>query len=165
MKLVRVQKSAHGARSFVFQLSKNEVDWLVAILHFFPQRESPSYKITKGGTKDLTTAQTLLDDALSQQRAEQERKLNKFLGSPDRFRPEGQDQFRLVLTAEQMEWMLQILNEVRVGCWMKLGSPELEKRPDRDLSPEEGRLMAALELSGFFQMVLLGACDGTEEAA
>jgi hypothetical protein len=165
MKLVRLQKSPHGARSYVFQLSKNEMDWLVTILRFFPQRESPCYKITKGGAKELNTAQTLLNDALSQQRAEHERKLEKFLASPDRFRAEAPDQFRLVLTSEQLEWMLQVLNEVRVGCWMKLGSPELEKRPDRDLTPDEGRLMAALELCGFFQMVLLGAWDGAGEAA
>jgi hypothetical protein len=165
MKLVRLQKSAHGAGSYVFQISKNEMDWLVATLRFFPQRESPCYQLTRGDAKDLKGGQALLEEALSQQRREHQRKLNKFLTSPGRFRPEGPDQFRLVLPVEQMEWMLQVLNEVRVGCWMKLGSPELEKRFDRELTPEEGRLMATLELSGFFQTVLLGACDGKGEAA
>ena len=64
-----------------------------------------------------------------------------------------------------MEWLLQVINDVRVGCWVKLGRPELEPVRRKKLTADEARTMSALELSGFFQMVLLGAYDGPEAAA
>jgi hypothetical protein len=106
----------------------------------------------------------LLEEAMSQRRGEHKRRLDKFLATPGRFRLEAPDLFRFTLEAEQMEWLLQVLNDVRVGCWVKLGRPELEPACPKKLSAEETRTMSALELSGFFQMVLLGAYGGPEAA-
>jgi len=64
-----------------------------------------------------------------------------------------------------MEWMLQLLNDVRVGCWVKLGRPELEGVPKRHLTGQAARDMTALELSGYFQMVLLEAFKGPAAAS
>jgi hypothetical protein len=63
-----------------------------------------------------------------------------------------------------MEWLLQILNDVRVGCWVKIGRPELEPLRKTQLTADESRALSALELSGFFQMILLGAFDVPEGA-
>ena len=63
-----------------------------------------------------------------------------------------------------MDWMLQILNDVRVGCWVKLGRPELESVPKPNLTGQAARNMAALEMSGYFQMVMLEAYKAPESA-
>ena len=117
-------------------------------------------RITQGAAEEIKAEQQLLEDAMAQRRGEHKRKLEKFFATPGRFRLEAPDQYRFTLTAEQMEWLLQILNDVRVGCWVKLGRPELEPAPPEKLTAEEARALSALEMSGFFQMVLLGAYEG-----
>ena len=164
MKYIRSQKSSTGAGAFVFQISKQEVEWLLRILRLYPQLDSGYHQITQGGAEEIKAEQQLLDEAMAQQRRDHKRKLEKFLATPGRFRQETPDQFRFTLTAENMEWLLQILNDVRVGCWVKLGRPELEPARHSKLSLEETRAMSAMELSGFFQMVLLGAYEGPEPA-
>ena len=164
MKFIRSQKSGHGAAAFAFQINQQEVNWLLAILKFYPQLDSGYHRITQGAAAEIKAEQQLLEEAMAQQRRDHKRKLEKFFTTPGRFRLEAPDQFRFTLTAEQMEWLLQVINDVRVGCWVKLGRPELEPARRRKLTAEEARLMSALDLSGFFQMVLLGAYEGPEPA-
>ena len=164
MKFIRPQKSGSAAASFVFQISKQEVEWLLAVLKFYPQLNSDYHQISQGVAAEIIAGQQLLEEAMAQRRGEHKRKLDQFLATPGRFRLEAPDLYRLTLAAGQMDWMLQVLNDVRVGCWVKLGRPELEPVCTRKLNVEEARMMAILELSGFFQMVLLGACDGTAPA-
>ena len=164
MKFVRNQKSGDGAAAFVFQVSKQEVEWLLGVLKFYPQLDSGYHRITEGGAEEIKAEQQLLEEAMAQRRREHKGKLEKFLATPGRFRLEAPDLFHFSLTPEQMEWLLQVLDDVRVGCWVKLGCPELEPAPPKNLTAEQARAMTALELSGFFQMVLLGAYDGPEAA-
>ncbi len=160
MKFIRSQKSGNGPGAFVFQISKQEVEWLLGVLKFYPQLDSTYHHITEGAAAEIKAEQKWLEEAMAQRRCEHTGKLEKFFSSPGRFRLESPDQFQFTLTGEQMEWLLQVLNDVRVGCWVKLGRPELEPVPPRQLSAEDARTMSALELSGFFQMVLLGAYEG-----
>jgi hypothetical protein len=160
MKFIRSQKSGDGSDASVFEITKREVEWLLAVLKLYPQLDSDYHQITQGVAAEIVAEQQLLEEAMAQRRGEHKRRLDKFLATPGRFRLEAPDRFRFTLEAEQMEWLLQVLNDVRVGCWVKLGRPELEPLPQRKLTAEETRAMTALELSGFFQMVLLGARDG-----
>ena len=160
MKFVGSSKNGIGPASYVFQISKQEVEWLLGVLKFYPQLDSTYHHITEGAAEEIKAEQKWLEEAMGQRRAEHLGKLEKFFSSPGRFRLESPDQFRFTLTSEQMEWLLQVLNDVRVGCWVKLGRPELEPVCPKKLNVEEARMMAILELSGFFQMVLLGARDG-----
>jgi hypothetical protein len=164
MKLIRSKKTGPGPAISVYQISKHEVEWLLAVLRFYPQINSDYHQITQGVASEIVAGQQLLEEAMSQRRAEHKRKLDKFLATPGRFRQEAPDQFRLTLEPGQMEWLLQVLNDVRVGCWVKLGRPELEPMFQRKLTMEESRAMSALELSGFFQMVFLGAYENAEPA-
>jgi len=164
MKFIGSQKSGDGPGALVFQLSKQEVEWLLGVLKLYPQLDSNCHRITRGAADEIQAEQQWLEDAMTQRRGEHRRKLEKFLSTPGRFRHEAPDQFRFALTGEQMEWLLQILNDVRVGCWVKIGRPELEPLRKTKLTAEEARALSALELSGFFQMILLGACDGPEAA-
>ena len=153
-----------GAAAFVFQISKQEVEWLLGVLRFYPQLGSGYHRITQGAAEEIKAEQQLLEEAMAQRRREHKSKLEKFLAAPGRFRLEGPNQFRFTLTPEQMEWLLQVLDDVRVGCWVKLGRPELEPVRRRELGGQDARHMAALEVSGYFQMVLLQAGKAPESA-
>ena len=160
MRHIRPQKSGSGAAAFAFEITQREVEWLLAILKFYPQLDSDYHRITQGAAGEINAGQQLLEEAMAQQRREHKRKLEKFLATARPFPAEGPDRFRLTLGAGQMEWLLQVLNDVRVGCWVKLGRPDLEPMSRKKLTAEEARAVSALELAGFFQMILLGACEG-----
>jgi hypothetical protein len=162
MKFIRSQKSGASPAAYLFQISKREVEWLLGILKFYPQLDSGYHQITQGDADEIKAEQELLEEAMAQRRCDHLGKLQKFFSTPGRFRLEAPDLFRFTLTAEQMEWLLQVLNDVRVGSWVKLGRPDLEPLPRKKLTADEARAMSALEMSGFFQMVLLGAYDGPE---
>lgn len=129
MKFIRSQKSGNGPAAFVFQISKQELEWLLGILKFYPQLDSGYHQITQGAAEEIKAEQQLLEEAMAQRRCEHIGKLEKFFATPGRFRLEAPGQFRFTLTAEQMEWLLQVLNDVRVGCWVKLGLPNWNRCP------------------------------------
>jgi hypothetical protein len=162
MRFLRPQKGGHGVAAFVFEMNRQEMDWLLSTLKMYPLLDSSHHQITGGAAEEIKAGQQLLEEAMGQQRSDYKRKLDKFIASPGRFRLEAPDQYRFSLTAEQMEWLLQVLNEIRVGCWVRLGRPELEPARRRELSGQDARHMAALEVCGYFQMVLLQAGKAPE---
>ena len=64
----------------------------------------------------------MLDEALAEQRKENKQLVEKFLADADRFQ-ETEGDVRMTLTAGEIEWLLQVLNDVRVGNWILLGRP------------------------------------------
>ena len=69
--------------------------------------------------------------------------------------------FDLTLTSAEIEWLLQVLNDVRVGCWLTLGEPEPGEEPE--VSEENARYLIAMELCGLFESELLSAL-GVEQS-
>jgi hypothetical protein len=77
-----------------------------------------------------------------------------FLAEPARFRP-GPRGLELTLTAADLEWLLQVLNDIRVGSWIALGEPDETHPPE--VAGANARPVVALELCGYFQSTLLTA--------
>jgi hypothetical protein len=157
MKFLHCQPHGSGSTAFVFQISQREKDWLLATLKLYPLLEAGDHQISRNKKIAAQAEQQLLEDSMAQQRQEHRRKLDQFLAASRRFVPESRDQYRFIVTAEQCEWLLQILNDVRVGSWVKLGRPEMEHAPKLAVTPGQARYLAAIEMSGYFQMVLLDA--------
>lgn len=147
--------------NLVFQIGRRERNLLTALLKMYPLVPPAHHRI--GGPADepeTESNQHLLDEALAEHRGENKRQLEAMLQEPDRFMetPTG---FRLTLTIGQLEWLLQVLNDIRVGSWLLLGSPD-EKRGKRlRLTMQNARYVWAMELSGHFQYVLLSARDAS----
>ena len=94
---------------------------------------------------------------MTQQRQDHTKKLAQFFSNDRRFFKDGKEDLHLTLTGEQMEWMLRVLNEIRVGSWVRLGRPELEAARKINLTGAQTRLFTAMELSGYFESALLEA--------
>jgi len=92
--------------------------------------------------------QQLLDEALAEQRAENKKQLDALLADKDRFK-ETESGCRLSLPPGDVEWLLQVLNDIRVGSWLRLGSPEatLELATLSNLTAPD---FFAMELAGHF---------------
>lgn len=143
----------------IFQLSGRERDFLIKILQDYPV-VPPAHQALSKELKDprVKDYQRLLDEALAQQRAAHKSHLHAWLETPERFK-KTRGGYRFSLERAESEWLLQVLNDIRVGNWLGLGSPEALA-----LNPEniESRLLPtwlAMQMSGHFQMTILEALE------
>jgi len=61
-------------------------------------------------------------------------------------------------TIAEIEWLLQILNDVRVGSWLSLGSPDEELELSL-LNAKTAPHFWTMQLAGEFEMRLLKALE------
>jgi hypothetical protein len=125
---------------------------LVAILTRYPCLPAAHQPLSKGGQMPNAAAdQRLLEEALAEHRRENKRQLDLFLADPNRLR-ENQTGWRLSLLEGDLEWLLQILNDIRVGSWVNLGSPE---DPYQGLNEKTALHVELMDMCGYYQMQLL----------
>lgn len=161
MKLLRTSNA-----TVVFSLSRAECDAFEHVLSLYPVVPAAHQSLSRSlPAAQAAEAQQLLNEALAEQRSTNRRQLNLWLA---RNRPKSTTQpktssARFTLRRNEAEWLLQVLNDVRVGCWLKLGSPE-EPHDPGELDPVRQAVWAAMEVSGMFQMAILHAIEAAPPA-
>ena len=65
--------------------------------------------------------------------------------------------WKVSVTTGEIEWLLQVLNDVRIGSWLALGSPEQRME---HLTEKNAPHLWAMEMSGSFEMALLHLLEG-----
>ena len=152
MKLVQTTKT-----KLVFHLGPREKRSLLQVLKQYPSVSSAHHVLSRTGrVPDREANQRLLDEALAEQRAQNKKWLQALLADPRRFE-HTETGGRLSLSRGEAEWVLQVLNDLRVGNWVILGSPE--EKP-AELTAANAPHFLAMELAGYFQMQLLEALGG-----
>ena len=143
--------------SILFQLSTRECDAFRETLGSYPAVPPAHHSLSKE-LKDgrIRECQRLLDEALAEQRAANASHLQAWLAVPDRFQ-KHKTGYRLTVPWADCEWLLQVLNDVRVGHWLRLGSPEPAVLKPHNLDAAQVRDWMIMELSGYFQMSILEA--------
>jgi hypothetical protein len=100
------------------ELGKREKLLLLKILEAYPLVPSSYRKLSRGGElKDRQGNQRLLDEAMAEHREENRKQLQSFLEDPKSFE-QGLNGCRMHLGQSDLEWLLQILNDIRVGSWI-----------------------------------------------
>ena len=151
MKIIRM------ADTYVLHFGMKEMRVLLQVLRLYPRIPSAHQRLSRSARLSEKAAnQRLLDEALAEQRVENKKQLQALLADPKRFR-ETEGGCRLTLSPGDFEWLLQVLNDVRVGSWIMLGSPE--ERFER-LNQETAPHLWAMEMAGYFQMRMLEAVGG-----
>ena len=89
------------------------------------------------------------------------KRAGEWLAAPGRFAAHGKG-YRVTLQRADLEWLLQVLNDVRVGSWLILGCPDPDEGPAPEVNEANAKYIFLLELSSHFQCVLLEAVDGSE---
>jgi len=143
MKLVR-----RNDEEVVFHLTRSEKKALLFILERYPVLPLDFQPPSRGDNPGSKIDQTLLREMLAEQKRQNQEFLRKLFEQKDRFQP-VHNGWHFKLLAGEVEWFLQVLNDVRVGEWHKAGCPdELSKMP---VNSSEARGHAwAMEISGFF---------------
>ena len=150
MKLLR-----SGKTGFVFQLSPREKQLLLETLELYPLVPAAHHRLSsKDSQREADENQRLLEESLAEQREENRKQVQEILAQPERFRG-VKSHFHLTLKHSDVEWLLQVLNDVRVGSWLALGKPEPGQFPA--VSQQNFRYLVAMEVCGAFESRLLSA--------
>lgn len=150
MKLIRTD----GDR-MTFHLSATERAVLLELVKAYPCVPPAHLRQRAVAAEDPESAeiQTLLAEALAEQRAATRRQIQQLLDDPEvlQRQPHG---WTLQLRPGELETLLQVLNDVRVGSWIALGCPD--PLPERlPCDPEKAHHAATMELAGWFEISLL----------
>jgi len=154
-----VKRVSADDRAIIFQLSARERGALIHVLQTYPVLPPAHQPVTQElqGPR-VGEYQRLLDEALAEQRAANTRHLRAWLAAPDRFQ-KTKAGYRFVMECADSEWLLQVLNDIRVGHWLRLGSPEFTGLKPQNLDARLLPMWLAMELSGYFQMNILEALE------
>jgi hypothetical protein len=153
-----VKADGHGFR---FQLSTIEKRALFAVIRQYPLVPAAHHRLTLG--PDRIDDQALLEESLQEHRRAQRKQVETMLRAKSKFR-ETEDGWLFSLKPGQMEWLLQVLNDVRVGSWLALGSPDGPQEVVAAVNENNVRQFRIMELAGRFQMVLLMALGHSGQA-
>lgn len=141
---------------FTFHLPKREKQLLLAVLGRYPLVPARHQPLSKSAAPDRNESnQRLLDEALAEQRQENRRRLRTLLEDTRHFR-KAQTGWHLVLSGSEVEWLLQVLNDVRVGSWVLLGAPA-DDLWNFDLNEQTAPHAWTMEVAGWYEAALLEA--------
>jgi len=143
---------------YIFGLGHNEKTMLFDLLNLYPSARPRNPKLSRSADSKLSEAQQLLEESLAAKKRQNQKQLAALMGENSRF-IQHEESFNVSLRREEIEWLLQVLNDIRVGSWVALGSPNLEGAQDLRLTAENAKSAWAMELSGYFEMALLHALD------
>ncbi len=148
MKLVK-----QGKGSWQYQLNPIEADLLNSLLHQFPFTRNMPAEITRTD-KDPKVAERekLLNESLAEHRKELQKQAWELLIKKSKSRVQSP---RLILNAEQRETLLQILNDIRIGCWVALGKPESMEPENLNQTAQELAQHHLMNLAGYFEHHLI----------
>lgn len=146
-----MKRVAATADALTFELELRERDALVHVLTLYPVVPADHHVASKDAEQ-----QRVIDEALAEQRATNKQRVTEWLAAPERFAAH-KSHVRFTLKREDIEWFLQVVNDVRVGHWLLLGSPELQDIKPQALGAQQLPHWFAMELAGYFQMSVLEA--------
>lgn len=151
MKLLNRSESA-----FTFLIGKRERDLFLTLLRRYPVLKAAHYR-SRGGAKSQSARenQELLEEALAEQQRENRRNLDEMLAQTGRFQ-EMELGFTFALSPSELEWLLQVLNDIRVGSWVQMGEPNTNRELPK-LNEENVQLAWSVEMAGLFEHSLLEA--------
>jgi hypothetical protein len=143
--------------NFFFELSVKEHGWFTELIGRYPMVPVAHHSLSRAPSGDEYEAdQALLEEALAEHRAETRRQVQDMLEEKDRFQKTASG-VRLRLESGEIDWLLEVLNDVRVGCWIRLGKPDTAAISTLEITSENAGLIWGMELCGFFQAALMAA--------
>jgi hypothetical protein len=151
---------AHDGESFLLEFAPGEHALLLHLLKLYPLVPEAYHRLTKDEKLPRREEnQQLLDDALNSQRAQNQKEILALISAPERF-TEADGVSRGAFTRAELEWLLQVVNDVRVGCWIALGSPGPAAKKKIVSGTEAMRHAMFMEIGGGFEMFFLGIING-----
>ena len=155
MKLIRTKRE-----KLVFEISLPEKRLLFEVLKLYPLISATHHRLSKTArSAQHDENQRLLEESLAAQREVNRKNVRAMLDKPGHFQAAASG-FQLTLSGPEIEWLLQVLNDVRIGSWVALGAPDPEQGKKIVFNEKILPHFRMMELAGAFEMVFLDALSG-----
>jgi hypothetical protein len=149
--------------SYTFLIGKRERDVLVTVLQRYPVISGTHFhKRNPPQSEEANKDRALLEEALSEQQKESKQQLKEWLSQPQRW-TETDLGYSFHLSSAELEWLLQVLNDIRVGTWIHLGEPDVHRQLPDPITEEQMQMAWVMEVAGMFQHSLLSAANRAAE--
>jgi len=147
------------SEKFVFELMSEEKELLSKIFGLYPMLDRDKIELSKTiKDEQICQSKKILSDAFKEFQDSNKRFISELFEKSNNFKPsEDYEYYTLELDGEQIERLLQILNDIRVGMWQKLGCPDLENRKDFIRSAEDVFAVYIMDICEYFEYYLLKA--------
>lgn len=143
----------------VFHLTKREKETLLEVLKLYPVLNSSFQPLSKTTDPEkLHADQELLEQSLLEHKELNRQFLQKLFANPQRLCAHGQG-WRLTLEAGEVDWFLQVLNDIRVGKWYQAGCPDESEGRPLNLTAANLECLWAMEVAGSFQWQIIEALE------
>ena len=149
------------AGKFTFRFEQAEREWFRHTMSLYPVQEASLNRI-----ENDPGANELLDKALAENRKQLREEADILLKAGTlEINSEFKEFWDLTLSATEIELLLQILNNVRVGLWLRLGKPDpsIEELLPTKPNEEQVRSHMVMHVCAAWQGTLMAAVDGTGE--
>jgi len=155
MKLIKTSK-----KQVLIELNAAEKFIIGELLGRYPILPPDHFKLSKcGDFEDMEEDEAFLHETLSDEQKANVKEIQRFLTDEKSVKQVG-DNFQVTLKREQIEWLLQIVNDIRVGSWAMLGQPdELEEVDGIGDDPVKSSYAFAMEISTVVQSILLASLE------
>lgn len=156
-----MRKVRSSDKSWTFALAPREQEFLLAVLRAYPVTPKSHHQLSRDSAEDIDPEdQRLLEEAIAEQRAGNKFRVQRWLAG-NRLR-KVEDEWEFDLATNELDWLLQVFNDVRVGYWVQLGEPGDLSNPI-DLLQKNPAAFFFMEAAGMFQMQLLETLYGGGE--
>ena len=158
---MRLVSSDKEAGKFTFRFEQAEREWFRHTMSLYPVQEASLNRI-----ENDPGANELLDKALAENRKQLREEADILLKAGTlEINSEFKEFWDLTLSATEIELLLQILNNVRVGLWLRLGKPDpsIEELLPTKPNEEQVRSHMVMHVCAAWQGTLMAAVDGTGE--
>lgn len=147
---------------YLFLIGKVEREMFFSLLRRYPVLIAGHFRARHPPkTDEARKNQDLLEEALAEQQKENRKQVETLLGETGRF-TETDFGHTFSLNHSEFEWLLQVLNDIRVGSWIQLGEPGPETEVELPVTEQNIQLTWARDLAELFQFSLLAAAGAAE---
>lgn len=145
-----------------FLIGKREREMLFSLLQRYPVMLAAHFRTRHPPkSEESKKNQDLLEETLAEQQKENRKQLEQMLAAKGRFTENGLG-YTFRLSHSEIEWLLQVLNDIRLGSWIQLGEPDPNATASVPLNEQNMLLAWAMEIAGLFQHALLEATHTAE---
>jgi hypothetical protein len=155
MRLLKQEREA-----FELDFTPEERQWLMLVMNFFPLVPPAYHRLTFDPQLAAQLAEHLpTRDAFYAQREQSKQDVQVLIQKLSRLK-EHNNACKARLTRDELEKFLQVVNDVRVGSWIALGSPAFDLRAAPPPDEDGMRHFMFMEMAGAFELFFIAVIRG-----
>ena len=150
--------------NLVLVLRPRDREQWIFLLQRYPVYPASHHRLSLSpDAQTLAEQQQFLEETLTEQQRANQTLIEKFvrerLAPPPDEDENSPRAMRLTLTRAEVDWLLEVFNDVRVGFWVRLGRPDSEQMHSAQLMAARPLECASMELAAWAESFLLGALE------